>query len=84
MRDAGQKTDAAPVRSGTRARRAGAGTAMLPLGTTPVPAREEPAAARLYLVDGSSYVYRAFHAIPFLSTSKGVPTNALYGFTTMC
>ena len=40
-------------------------------------------ATRLYLVDGSSYVFRAFHAIPFLSTSKGVPTNAVYGFTTM-
>ncbi|MBI3768593.1 MAG: DNA polymerase I [Deltaproteobacteria bacterium] len=38
---------------------------------------------RLYLVDGSSYVFRAFHAIPFLSTSKGVPTNAVYGFMTM-
>jgi DNA polymerase-1 len=38
---------------------------------------------RLYLVDGSSYVYRAFHAIPFLSTSRGVPTNAVFGFTTM-
>jgi DNA polymerase-1 len=40
-------------------------------------------ATRLYLVDGSSYVFRAFHAIPFLSTSKGVPTNAVYGFATM-
>lgn len=38
---------------------------------------------RLYLVDASAYVYRAFHAIPFLSTSRGVPTNAAYGVTTM-
>ncbi len=53
---------------------------MLPLGA-PAAAVETP--ARLYLIDGSSYVYRAFHAIPFLSTSKGVPTNAVYGFTTM-
>lgn len=37
----------------------------------------------LYLVDGSSYVYRAYHAIKTLSTSKGIPTNAVYGFTTM-
>lgn len=37
----------------------------------------------LYLVDGSSYVYRAYHAIKVLSTSKGLPTNAVYGFTTM-
>ena len=43
-----------------------------------------PAATRLYLVDASSYVFRAFHAIPFLSTSKGIPTNAVLGFTTMC
>jgi DNA polymerase I len=39
---------------------------------------------RLHLIDGSSYVFRAFHAIPFLSTSKGIPTNAVFGFTTMC
>jgi DNA polymerase-1 len=37
----------------------------------------------LYLIDGSGYVYRAFHAIPALTTSRGVPTNAVYGFTTM-
>ena len=42
------------------------------------------ATTRLYLVDGSAYVYRAFHALPFLSTSRGVPTNAAYGFTTCC
>ena len=38
---------------------------------------------RLYLIDGSGYVYRAFHALPGLGTSRGVPTNAVYGFTTM-
>ncbi len=37
----------------------------------------------LYLIDGNSYVYRAFYAIRGLSTSSGVPTNAVYGFTTM-
>src|SRR5436190_2075201 len=49
-------------------------------------ATEAPAGApavRLYLVDASAYVYRAFHAIPFLSTSRGVPTNAAYGVTNM-
>jgi len=35
------------------------------------------------LVDGSNYVYRAFYAIPSLTNSKGFPTNAIYGFTTM-
>ncbi len=38
---------------------------------------------RLYLIDGSSYIYRAFYAIRHLSSSKGIPTNATYGFTQM-
>jgi len=37
----------------------------------------------LYLIDGSSYIYRAFYAIRNLSTSSGVPTNAVYGFVGM-
>jgi DNA polymerase-1 len=37
----------------------------------------------LYLIDISSYFYRAFHALPALSNSRGVPTNATYGVTTM-
>src|SRR5918911_3513557 len=37
----------------------------------------------LYLIDGSAYIYRAFFALPSLSNSKGVQTNAVYGFTTM-
>ncbi len=38
----------------------------------------------LYLIDGSSYIFRAFFGVrQVLSTSKGLPTNALYGFTTM-
>jgi len=37
----------------------------------------------LYLIDGNSYVYRAFYAIRDLSNSKGFPTNAIYGFTNM-
>lgn len=36
----------------------------------------------LYLIDGSAYVYRAFFALPPLNTSKGLQTNAVYGFTT--
>ena len=38
---------------------------------------------KLYLIDGNSYIYRAFFAIPHLSNSKGIPTNAVYGFTNM-
>ena len=37
----------------------------------------------LALVDGSNYIYRAFYGIPSLTNSKGFPTNAIYGFTTM-
>jgi DNA polymerase I len=37
----------------------------------------------LFLIDGNNYMYRAFHAIRDLSNSKGFPTNAIYGFTTM-
>ncbi len=37
----------------------------------------------VYLIDGTSYAYRAFYAIRELSTSKGVPTNAIYGFINM-
>ncbi|UCD84371.1 MAG: DNA polymerase I [Deltaproteobacteria bacterium] len=38
---------------------------------------------RLFLIDASSYIYRAFFALPHLSNSKGLPTNAVYGFTQM-
>ncbi len=37
----------------------------------------------IYLVDGSSYIYRAYHAIQKLSNSQGLPTNAVFGFTRM-
>jgi len=37
----------------------------------------------LALVDGSNYLYRAYYGIPPLTNSKGFPTNAIYGFTTM-
>jgi len=40
-------------------------------------------AKSLILVDGSSYLYRAFHAMPSLSNSKGLPTGAIYGVINM-
>ena len=39
--------------------------------------------ATLYLVDGSSYLYRAFHALPNLTNSAGEPTGALLGVANM-
>jgi len=44
--------------------------------------RPDPERA-IYLVDGSNNLYRAFFAIRGLSNSKGLPTNAIFGFTSM-
>ncbi len=38
---------------------------------------------RLVLVDGSSYLYRAYYALPPLTSPKGKPTGAIYGFIRM-
>jgi DNA polymerase I len=37
----------------------------------------------VYLIDGSAYIHRAYHAIQGLSNSRGLPTNAVFGFTRM-
>lgn len=37
----------------------------------------------IYVVDGTSYIHRAYHAIRNLSSSQGLPTNAIFGFTRM-
>ncbi|TXK62211.1 DNA polymerase I [Alkalisalibacterium limincola] len=39
--------------------------------------------SRLVLIDGSSYLYRAFHALPPLSNAEGEPTGALFGVVNM-
>ena len=49
---------------------------------TETPADDEKAAP-LVLVDGSSYLYRAFHAMPALANSRGEPTGAVYGVVNM-
>ena len=41
------------------------------------------ASSPLVLVDGSSYLYRAYHALPPLTNSKGEPTGAIYGVANM-
>lgn len=38
---------------------------------------------RLILIDGSSFLFRAFHAVPPLSNKDGMPTNAIYGVANM-
>ena len=40
-------------------------------------------ADRLYIIDGSGYIFRAYFAISALNTASGLPTNALFGFTRM-
>ncbi len=37
----------------------------------------------LYLVDGSSYIFRAYHRLPPLTNPEGTPVGAVYGYTTM-
>jgi len=38
---------------------------------------------RIFIIDGSSYLYRAYHAMPPLTTSTGQPTGAIKGVTNM-
>jgi DNA polymerase-1 len=38
---------------------------------------------RLFVLDGPGFLFRAYHAIPFLSTSRGVPSHAVFGMSTM-
>ncbi|MDA8165606.1 MAG: DNA polymerase I [Desulfobacteraceae bacterium] len=40
-----------------------------------------PAPEPIYLLDGSAYIHRAYHALPPLSNSSGLPTHAVLGFT---
>lgn len=43
----------------------------------------QPHVPRLVLVDGSGYIFRAYHALPPLTRADGVAVGAVYGFTTM-
>jgi DNA polymerase I len=44
---------------------------------------QESKAGPIYLIDGSSYLYRAFFAIRGLTNHEGLPTNAIFGFANM-
>ncbi len=43
----------------------------------------DPSPKRLFLIDGSGYIYRAYFAVRHLSRSDGFPTNAIFGFVKM-
>ena len=45
--------------------------------------RAMSAKQHLYLVDGSSYIFRAYHRLPPLTDPQGTPVGAVYGYTTM-
>ncbi|HYD30492.1 MAG TPA: DNA polymerase I, partial [Azospirillaceae bacterium] len=54
----------------------------------PVPAttsqpEDQPGPGDLYLVDGSGFIFRAFHALPPMTRPDGTPVNAVLGFTNM-
>ena len=44
---------------------------------------EEAAQPNLVLIDGSGYIFRAFHALPPMTRADGTPVNAVFGFTNM-
>ena len=47
------------------------------------PHNQEPSTKHLCLVDGSSFIFRAFHGVPLLTRRDGTPVNAVLGFTNM-
>ncbi len=47
------------------------------------PARADGKPDHVFLVDGSGYIFRAFHALPPMTRPDGTPVNAVYGFTQM-
>jgi DNA polymerase-1 len=73
---------AVPLKRGTRSRRVPAADAGAPVESTAHPPTRA-AMPRLVLIDGSSYLYRAFHALPPLTNAAGEPTGALFGVVNM-
>ncbi len=54
-----------------------------PEAAPPSPEAAPPSPEALYLVDGSGFIFRAFHALPPLTRADGTPVNAVLGFTNM-
>ena len=44
---------------------------------------QPPTRDQLVLVDGSGYIFRAFHGLPMMTRPDGTPINAVFGFTKM-
>ncbi len=53
------------------------------LYSTPMKSTDNTRKTAFYIIDGNSYIYRAFYAIRGLSNSAGLPTNAVFGFANM-
>ena len=55
------------------------------MDTIPAASTEAGAAPTLHLIliDGSGFIFRAFHALPPMTRPDGVPVNAVFGFTNM-
>ena len=61
-----------------------ASTATAPAAAPPpAQAADNKPIKNLYLVDGSGYLFRAFHALPPMNRPDGTPVNAVYGFCRM-
>ncbi len=59
-------------------------TKSVPQRAADVETVEQPPIRNLYLIDGSGYIYRAYHKLPAtMMRPDGTPTHAVYGFTTM-
>ena len=52
----------------------------MPTSNMPTPNQNRP---HLYLVDGSAYIFRAYHRLPPLTNPQGTPVGAVFGYTTM-
>jgi DNA polymerase-1 len=68
-------------------RASGDGTLSAASQTTSQAVSEAPSASdqprHVFLVDGSGFIFRAFHGLPPMTRPDGTPVNAVYGFTTM-
>ncbi len=53
------------------------------VNVSPIPTIPKPQSNTLLLIDGSSYLYRAFHALPDLRSPDGFPTGAIHGMVAM-